>query len=246
MIFVLKLDMEKINSYSPDPKIIKTLAKISPLLLVGPAGAGKDTIKRQLISSSDSYAPIVTYTTRKPRNNNGRMEIDGVDYHFISEARAIELMNDKKFIELAVKHGNLYGSGLDEMLQYLDGGIMPVIDIDIQGVERYKKYFPLSIAIFLLPPNFKVMKSRLLQRYGHSEINSEIVTRFNTTLIELETLVADDFYYPIINDDLTTTTEEIKKVLSTKSHNLTFEKQAYDLAHAMIEDIKVELESLEQ
>ena len=108
------------------------------MLLVGISGAGKDTVKRCLLEDNE-FADIVSYTTRQPRQNAGVLETPGVDYHFIDEAAAVNMLENHEFIEAKFVHGTVYGTGAKEIQAIAEAGKIAVTDIDVQGVSEYKK-----------------------------------------------------------------------------------------------------------
>src|SRR5581483_1435343 len=91
----------KLASYQPDPSVSGLVKSTPILLLVGPTGAGKDTLKDKLLATNE-YHHIVSHTTRSPRINHGLMEIDGQEYHFVTEAEAERMLDNHEFIEAKI------------------------------------------------------------------------------------------------------------------------------------------------
>ena len=88
---------QKIETYQPDETVRHLIDTTKIVLLVGISGAGKDTLKQQLLQLPE-FADIVSYTTRAPRQNQGVMEQDGADYHFISEEQAATMLDQHEFV----------------------------------------------------------------------------------------------------------------------------------------------------
>jgi guanylate kinase len=88
---------ELIGSYEPSDYATELVQKTKIILLVGISGAGKDTIKKELLARPD-FRDIVSHTTRPPRMNNGIMELPDVDYHFIDIAAAEDMLQRQQFI----------------------------------------------------------------------------------------------------------------------------------------------------
>ena len=93
-----------VENYQTLPDAIELVAKTRILLLAGISGAGKDTTKRHLLKNEE-YCDIISHTTRKPRLNNGREEINGIDYNFIDSQEAEIMLKERQFIEAKFVHG---------------------------------------------------------------------------------------------------------------------------------------------
>ncbi len=226
----------KVLGYKPSKKAKKTLADTKLLLLVGPTGSGKNTLEQALLKTG-SFKPIVTHTTRRPRENNGILEKDGDEYHFISTIQALKMLEDHKFVEAAYTHRYLYGTSVAEFEIAKKEGKIPVADIDIKGVRSYRELTSGVIAVFLLPPSFKVLINRLVNRYGKSHDQEDIKIRLATALDELSELLNTDYYYAIINSDISTTSQKVTGIVrGTKKHKSG--SKSLDLAQKLIDDIK--------
>lgn len=185
------------------PEHAKQLARTTKItLLVGISGAGKDTIKRQLLGMSD-YRDIVSHTTRPPRQNNAVLERDGVDYHFIDNSTVERMLAGEEFIEAKFVHGTVYGTSVDELQAAHDNQKIAITDIDVQGVDEYKKLASETVAIFILPPNYETWQTRLMQRYETQEaFDAEWPKRRSSAIAELTRALEVPYYHFIINDDL--------------------------------------------
>ena len=197
------MDLEQLTiGYQPTAETIELVEQSKITLLVGISGAGKDTIKRKLLEKED-YRDIVSHTTRAPRMNNGVAEVDGEDYHFISNDVAAEMIQNKAFIEAKCVHGTVYGTSTQEVRLAHDEGKIAVTDIDVQGVDEYKELSRDVVAIFILPPSYNVWRERLHQRYETTEeFESEWPKRRSSAIMELEKALFVSYYHFIINDDL--------------------------------------------
>jgi guanylate kinase len=190
------------KGYMPTPETVELVQNSKITLLVGISGAGKDTIKHKLLEK-DGYRDIVSHTTREPRKNNGVMEIDGEDYHFISNEIARTMLARRAFIEAKFVHHTLYGTSANEVQLAHDADKIAVTDIDVQGVDEYKELSRDVIAIFILPPSYDVWRERLQQRYETVEaFEAEWPKRRESAVMELEKALFVPYYHFIINDDL--------------------------------------------
>lgn len=203
---------ELLANYQPSRDAIDRVAEARIALLVGISGAGKDTIKQALLATGDFYN-FISHTTRPPRENNGVMEQDGVDYHFISKAKSAEMLERGEYIEAKVYAGNVYGTALSGASDALEAGLVAVNDIEVQGVDEYKRMFPNTIAIFILPPSFDEWVSRLRNRYStQGEFEAEWPARREIAINELTHALEVPYYHFVINDDLDRAVEVVKKM----------------------------------
>jgi guanylate kinase len=197
------MDLEQMTKgYQPTPETVELVQNSKITLLVGISGAGKDTIKHKLLEK-EGYRDIVSHTTREPRKNNGVMEVNGEDYHFISNETARTMLARQAFIEAKFVHHTLYGTSANEVQLAHDADKIAVTDIDVQGVDEYKELSRDVVAIFILPPSYAVWRERLQQRYETSEaFEVEWPKRRESAIMELEKALFVPYYHFIINDDL--------------------------------------------
>ncbi len=193
---------ELITNYTPSRAAAQLVADAKLVLLVGITGAGKDTIKTQLLAEP-LFRDIISHTTRKPRINNGTHEVDGRDYHFITEETAAAMLGEQAFIEAKFVHGTVYGTSVAEVEEAYRQGKIAITDIDVQGVTEYKELSPGVVAVFILPPSFSVWQQRLRNRYpSHTAFMAEWPARRRTAIDELTHALELPYYHFIINDDL--------------------------------------------
>lgn len=231
---------KKLAAYKPD-ETVKQLIKDTPiLLLVGPTGAGKDSLKDELLKTGE-YHHIVSHTTRRPRINHGVLEQDGSDYHFIDKAEAERMLSEQGFIEAKLYSGNLYGTSVAEIKAAADEGKTAMTDIEVQGVAEYKALDPSVMAVFLLPPDFDTWQARLSRRYGDVVDADDARLRMQTALKELQQLLTTDYYVAVINDDLDTALAEIKTIVDSHDHTTPDEPRARAVAEQLARDIQEHL-----
>jgi guanylate kinase len=231
------LSNTSLKAYEPSDATKKLISDMPILLIVGPTGAGKDTLQLALLKTN-KFRKIITHTTRPPRMNHGVMELTGHDYHFINPAQAKKMLDDQLFIEAAIIHGNLYGTSASEFKATKDQSKIAIADIDVQGVKSYRQLSKKTMSIFLLPPSFEVMLKRLSLRYGHADHDKDINVRLGTALDELYELLDYRYYHAVINDDLKQTIETAKSIVKNNYHDTKEDEQARHLARKLIEDIK--------
>ncbi|HMH31194.1 MAG TPA: hypothetical protein VK534_01825 [Methylomirabilota bacterium] len=233
---------QKLADYKP-ADTTKQLIKDTPiLLLVGPTGAGKDSLKDKLLETG-RFHHIISHTTRPPRINHGVTEEDGREYHFIDKGTAGQMIDDQLFIEAKVYSGNLYGTSVAEIQAAHNQGKIAMTDIEVQGVAEYKALDPGVMAVFLLPPDFQTWQDRLQRRYGDVVDAADYTLRLQTALAELNELLSTDYYIAIINDDLDTAFNQIETITQSQDHTLPGEPGARSVAGQLAQDIKAYLAS---
>lgn len=202
-----------IDTYEPSEETLELVAKAHITLLVGIAGAGKDTVKRELLKGDD-FRDIVSHTTRQPRANNGTMEVADVDYHFIDTRAALKMLKDKAFVEAKLVHGDtVYGTSYAELKVGYDAGKISITDIDVQGVAEYKQLSQQAVAIFILPPSYSVWRERLASRYATTEeFEAEWPKRRDSAIRELSHALEVPYYHFIMNDDLVHTVQIAREI----------------------------------
>ncbi len=207
-------DLERvIREYQPIEAAVALVRDTKIALLTGISGAGKDTIKRRLLRSP-SFRDIVSHTTREPRANNGQPERDGIDYHFIDQKIAEEMLLDHKFIEAKFVHGTVYGTSAAELKLAHDNNQVAITDVDVQGVAEYEQLAPGCIAIFIVPPDYKTWLERLKKRYATEEdFQAEWPKRHQSAIKELAHALEVPYYHVIINDDLERAVRVCKEII---------------------------------
>jgi guanylate kinase len=227
-------------NYEPTDETKKLIRETPILLLVGPTGAGKDSVKDKLLESG-KFHHIISHTTRQPRINHGVVEEDGKDYHFISKNEAVKLLENHEMIEAKMYSGNVYGTSVAEIQAAKDEGKIAMTDIEVQGVAEYKELDPNVMAVFLLPPDFTTWQERLQRRYGDVVDAADYRLRLETALNELEQLLSTNHYVAVINDMLDETVRHIETIINSQDHSTPDEPAARAVAVQLAKDIQTYL-----
>jgi len=196
------------------------------LIFSGPSGVGKGTIISYLRSNNpDLFADIITATSRKPRENQGVMEQDGVDYHFFSPEEFKGKIESGYFAEYEeVYPDKFYGTPIKSIEAIFKSNHLGTMDIDYKGALNLKTMYPDSIVtIFIKPRDFDQLRERIRSRNPAIE-EHDIDFRLYRAREELE--VANQFDYVVTNDDWTGTQEQLNELI-TKITNTEHERINY-------------------
>ena len=178
----------------------------SMFMIVAPSGAGKSSLVAALLDTDPNLSLSVSFTTRSPRPG----EIEGVNYHFISEADFLSRKEQGDFLEWALVHGNYYGTSRSWILEKMQLGQDVILEIDWQGAKQIQEIIPSALWIFILPPTFEILEQRLRSR-GQDD-DSTIQRRINAAHDELTHIAEAD--YLVVNDLFQAAIFELSQIIS--------------------------------
>jgi len=186
-------------------------------VLSSPSGAGKTTLTKKIVEHNKDFVISISHTTRKPRPN----EVNGKDYYFVNEEEFNKLADENHFFEHANIFDNRYGTLKEPVIKSLSLGKDVLFDIDWQGTQQLKKIKDLSlVTIFILPPNIKVLKERLLNRHsGQEKTIEKRMNKFNEEVSHW-----NEYNYVVINDDLDKCYNSILDIIFSEKKGLTKKK----------------------
>lgn len=191
--------------------IAPALEEPFPLILAGPSGAGKTTIRDRILALSGAPPTVfsVSTTTRAPRSG----ERDGVDYRFVGRETFAELVESGRMLEHAEVHGERYGTPRDNLDRARARGAHLLLDIDVQGARQVRRAVPEAVSVFIVPPSGDRILERLRRR--GSETDEQLERRLATARAELAAVA--EFDYLVVNDDLDGAVEAIRAVIDAES-----------------------------
>jgi len=175
-------------------------------VLSGPSGVGKGTVVAAVRRLFPHVWVSVSCTTRRPRLG----EVDGVQYHFVSDAQFDELVATDRLLEYATFAGNRYGTPRRPVEQHLAAGRPTLLEIELQGARQVRERMPDAQFVFLAPPSEDELRDRLTGR--GTETEAMIEARLERARHELE--AHDEFDVVVINDDVERAAAEVVSLLS--------------------------------
>jgi len=198
-------------------------------VLSSPSGAGKTTLTKKLADHNKNFEISISYTTRKPRPN----EVNGKDYYFVSRKEFEDLINKRNFYEYANIFDNCYGTLKKSVLDLLHNNKDVLFDIDWQGTKQLKQIKDLSlVTIFILPPNLKILKERLLNRHnGMEKLIEKRIDKFNEEVSHW-----NEYNYVVVNDDLDSCYDKIMNIILSEKKGKSI-NQNHDVIKKKIEEL---------
>jgi guanylate kinase len=188
------------------------------VVISGPSGAGKTSVMRRVYQTC--RAPLVrsvSATTRPPRGD----EVDGVDYHFLSDEDFGIRRKRGDFLECfeVFAQGHWYGTLWSEVATGLAAGKWVVLEIDVRGAQAVMERFPNAITIFLRPGTRDELERRLRGR--GTETEEAIQQRLARA--DREMALADRYQHQVINDSMDQAVQDVCRILTTQ-----WEKSQHD------------------
>ncbi|MCM3556100.1 guanylate kinase [Janibacter melonis] len=179
-------------------------------VLAGPTAVGKGTVAAYIREHHPEVWLSVSATTRPARPG----EVDGVHYHFVPGETFAHMVATGEMLEWAVVHGRAsYGTPRGPVEQALADGLLPLLEIDLQGARQVRASMPEAQFVFLAPPSWDDLVSRLVGR--GTETEEERAVRLETAKVELA--AQSEFDAVIVNDDVRRAAEELVSLMRSPS-----------------------------
>ena len=194
---------------------MNTLMAGNLFIFTAASGAGKTTLVKALLSQNTQLTHSVSHTTRSPRLG----EVNGADYHFVSDAEFLEILANGGFLESAHVHGARYGTSQLAVDSALADGWDVILEIDWQGAAQIRKLYPQAISVFILPPSVATLEQRLNNR-GQDSVET-IARRLSVARDEMSHVV--EFDYVTINDIFDVALQDLMAIIRTQ--RLTSQQQ---------------------
>lgn len=199
-----------------------------------PSGAGKSSLVKALLELDSQVFRSISHTTRSPRGQ----EKHGREYYFASRDDFERMIASNAFVEWANVHGNLYGTSKKAIEERLAKGTDIVLEIDYQGALQIKQSFPHAVLIFILPPSWEELRSRLENR---GEDASDVIENRLTNARE-EMAQVHKFDFVIINELFERALFDLKAVVHSQRLRYSAQKRVRSEIFSSL-DIPVTLEN---
>lgn len=188
-------------------------------IVTAPSGAGKTSLVNALVERDQTLRVSVSHTTRPARPG----EINGQDYHFVSDKEFMTMLGDGAFLESATVYGNRYGTSEAWVKAQLANGINVILEIDWQGAAQVRNLKPDACSIFILPPSLEVLQQRLQAR--KQDDADTIARRMQQAREQISHVAEADFI--VVNDDFETALADLRAII--RSRGLTILAQQTNL-----------------
>ena len=183
-------------------------------IISAPSGSGKSTIVNELRKQVTGIDFSISWTTRPPRGS----EENGREYHFTDRPTFERMIGESAFLEHAEVFGNLYGTARRSLEEARREGHDLLMDIDVQGAAQVRRSMPEAVSIFILPPNPKVLRTRLRNRFrAEGQINeAELYRRLSEASKEIENY--KDYSYILVNDILDRAVAQLEAIVRAERY----------------------------
>ena len=187
-------------------------------VVAAPSGAGKSSLVKALLELDSIVRPSVSHTTRPPRGQ----EMDGREYFFISPAQFDAMVQADGFVEWAEVHGHRYGTSRQAIAQRMQEGSDVVLEIDFQGAMAIRRVFANAVTVFILPPSWEELRSRLERRGEDSAETIELRLRNAGR----EVAQVHHFDFVIINDSFDRALFDLKAIVHAQRLKFAVQRRA--------------------
>lgn len=184
------------------------------LVIAGPSGAGKSSVIAEILRRDASLTFSVSATTRPRRPG----EVDGDDYHFVSDAAFVHMVEAEELLEWTVYGGHRYGTPRREVVSRLLTGQDVVINVEVQGalaLRRANLPHPV-VLVFLVPPS----REELVRRIRGRGTESEATLAARLAIADEEVRHIPEFDYLVVNDVLDQAVARVEAILAAERSRL--------------------------
>jgi len=171
-----------------------------------PSGTGKSTLLKRLLQRDPQCRFSVSHTTRAARQG----EVEGRDYHFVQEGQFQDLIACDAFLEHAQVHGHHYGTSRLAVDTLCNAGLDVILDIDVVGARIVRSKRPDCLSLFILPPDFQQLASRLRER---GTDGPEVIARRLATARE-EVRAVGEYDFALVNQDLDLCSQQLAAIIA--------------------------------
>lgn len=222
---------EILKNYKMSDDLQEELNKGEFIILSSATSTGRNTIIDELQKTGD-YCFILSDTTRHPRYNKGILEQNGGPYWFKTENEVLDGLKKGNYLGPAIIHNQqVSGMSLDEIMRAKNKNKIPLIEIDVQGVQILSEHKPDIVTFFVLPPSFDEWMRRLKNRGGITP--EEFKRRLTSSIKEFEYAIESDKFIFVVNDSLDRAVQEISSDISNLKADMETQKSSKQLANTL-------------
>ncbi len=226
---------ELLRSYSPAAEAADVLSSIELVILLGVSGSGRNAVIDKLVETG-RYHFIVSDTTRPPKIRNGKLEQDGVQYHFRSEDAVLQDLKDGKYLEAEILHNQqVSGTSIRELELARSSGKIPINEVDIAGTVNILKAKPDVKMFFIVPPSYDEWISRLFAREDMNR--QELSNRMQTAVRVLEAGLSSKHFTFILNGSLNEAAQVVDGQVTSGLTDGVRDKAAREITQKLLEDV---------
>jgi len=192
-------------------------------IISAPSGSGKSTLVSEVRKQLSGVDFAISWTTRLPRGS----EQDGREYYFTTRAEFERMRDEGVFLEHAQVFGNYYGTARKSLEDARSAGHDLLLDIDVQGAAQVRAKLPEAVGIFVLPPNPRVLRTRLRNRSRAEGVvdEAEVFRRLSEARKEIENY--RDYGYILVNDILDRAVAQLEAIVLAERYYRNGEPIAY-------------------
>jgi guanylate kinase len=187
-------------------------------VVAAPSGTGKSSLVKALLEVDSRMELSVSHTTRAPRGQ----EVHGREYYFVSQEDFDRMVAHNAFVEWALVHNNRYGTSRKAIEEKIAAGVDIVLEIDFQGALQIKAQFANAVLIFILPPSWPELRSRLMRRAEDSE---EVIDLRMQNAAD-EVAYVDKFDFVIINESFDRALFDLKAIAHAQRLKVSAQRRA--------------------
>ncbi|MBR3771811.1 MAG: guanylate kinase, partial [Clostridium sp.] len=172
----------------------------------------------------------ISATTRLPREG----EVDGREYFFLTRDKFESMIEAEQFIEYAQYVGNYYGTPRKYVEEQLNAGYNVILEIEIQGALHVKEVFPEALLLFIVPPNAKILRERLVNRGTEDE--ATVKKRLSRAVEEAQFM--NKYDYLVVNDQLDICVEDVHRIILSEQDKMQYNQEFINEMQRQLEAIQ--------